>query len=142
MIRKYLTGFKSFSRNAYVPKLEVGKSLAFTDFHLTKPYLQEDIRDSGVIPFFTDEMDYNPGRILEIYLERLHPGNGNMFQTPCVPSKKWDIHRRSCNVWFVNQNLGKNQVGPLLKELCNVVGVPPLSNHSIRYELAYMSSTG
>jgi hypothetical protein len=44
--------------------------------------IQEDLEKSGVIPFYEDEHGFNPGRLLEVFLQRLHPENGFFFQRP------------------------------------------------------------
>ena len=94
------------------------------------------MKDAGYIPFFEDDLGYNPGRLLEVYISHLHPTNERLFQLvkTTAKNKSFDIHRKSCDVWFDNSPIGKMQVGTLLKSLCDVVGVPPLTNQSIRYD--------
>ena len=51
----------------------------------------EDISNSGIILFDTDEYGYNPGELMEIYLNMLNPEQTALFQRVRVPSKKFNI---------------------------------------------------
>ena len=52
----------------------------------------EDIENSGVILFSTDQYGYNPGELLEYYLSKLHPVKDSLFQRHRRPSKRFSLH--------------------------------------------------
>ena len=39
-----------------------------------------EIEFCGVVPFHTDEHGFNPGKLMEFYLSRLHPENRVVIQ--------------------------------------------------------------
>ena len=96
---------------------------------------QEDLKNSGLIPFYEDpDYGYNPGRLFELYLERLNPHNDRLFQRPCEVrkgKKGFRLHSLP-KVWFENKAIGKNKIGDLLPNLCKAVGVPVVPNKCIR----------
>ena len=96
--------------------------------------LQEDITCSGLIPFNADDYGFDPGRLLELYMDKLHPENEHLFQKALLINRKFSLHDPSSTrkPWFSNQNIGKNRIGKLLPTLCETVGLPVLQNHSIR----------
>ena len=55
----------------------------------------EDLANSGIILFDTDEFGYNPGEIMEIYLNMLHPEQMALFQRCRQPSKKFILRTAS-----------------------------------------------
>ena len=52
----------------------------------------EDISNSGVILFCTDEYGFNPGTLMEYYLSKLCPTNESLFQRHRKPSKAFSLH--------------------------------------------------
>ena len=52
----------------------------------------EDIENSGVILFTTDQYGYNPGELMEYYLNKLHPVKESLFQRHRRPSKRFSLH--------------------------------------------------
>ena len=55
----------------------------------------EDLSNSGIILFDSDEFGYNPGELMEIYLGKLHPENPALFQRGRKISKKFGLHTAS-----------------------------------------------
>ena len=55
----------------------------------------EDLSNSGIILFHTDEFGYNPGEIMEIYLSMLHPDHAALFQRVRLPTKKFTLRTSS-----------------------------------------------
>ena len=56
----------------------------------------EDLENSGIILFDTDQYGYNPGELMEFYLSKLHPDNSALFQQPRLISKKrFNLHTAS-----------------------------------------------
>ena len=52
----------------------------------------EDVSNSGVILFSTDQYGYNPGELMEYYLSKLHATNQSLFQRHKRPSKAFSLH--------------------------------------------------
>ena len=52
----------------------------------------EDISNSGIILFDTDEYGYNPGELMEFYLSKLHPKNPALFPRQRMISKRFNLH--------------------------------------------------
>ena len=55
----------------------------------------EDLSNSGIILFDTDEYGYNPGELMEIYLSMLHPEQMALFQRVRQPTKKFTLRTAS-----------------------------------------------
>ena len=55
----------------------------------------EDLSNTGIILFNTDEFGYNPGELMEFYLSKLHPENPALFQRCKWISKKFTLHSAS-----------------------------------------------
>lgn len=95
-------------------------------------FLQENVADAGIIPFYEDEYGYNPGLILDLYLAVTCDENPRFFQRIRRPSNKWDLHSYSSLVWFEKHPCGKHKIEEFLKTICKLAGVDQLSNHSLR----------
>ena len=52
----------------------------------------EDITNSGIILFDTDEFGYNPGQLMDFYLSKLHPNNPALFPRQRVISNRFNLH--------------------------------------------------
>ena len=52
----------------------------------------EDLSNTGIILFETDEFGYNPGELMEFYLNKLHPKNPALFQRVRWISKKFTLN--------------------------------------------------
>ena len=90
----------------------------------------ENLEDCGIIPCVSNNGGFNPGRILEIYLEFLHPENPFLFQRPRRPGKNFNIDTDS--QLFEPTKVGRNLVSPMMKNLCKLLDLPAYTNHSIR----------
>ena len=124
-------------KDCYIKKHDDGLKITYfekTRGEATKNHLKdvENVSLSGIIPFHTDEFGYNPGQLFGYYLATLNPQNENLFQRPLVPSKNFDIHKKSAKIWFANSNVGKNTISDLLPNLCKILELPLLTNHCIR----------
>ena len=64
----------------------------------------EDLTNSGLIPFCANEFGFNPGALLETYLEVLHPEYEFMFQRPRRAGKNFNIN--TAKVLFEDSKLG------------------------------------
>ena len=93
------------------------QNLAYLIFHsllilVSFCMIQENVKKSGVIPFEHEvETNYNPGLLLEMYLNTLNPANDRLFQRPTQISKRFNLHDTKEKVWFGLQPIGKGQVG-------------------------------
>lgn len=92
----------------------------------------ENLENSGIIPFGEDEHGFNPGRLMELYLETLNYNNEHLFQRSKRKGKTFNLHDFDNQVLFEVTHLGENKIGTLMKTLCELVGEAVMTNHSIR----------
>ena len=93
----------------------------------------ERLDGTGIINDFTDPATgLNCLRFYELYLAHLNPNNNRLFQKPYRAAKKFDIHDFERTFLFENQPIGQNQIIQMLATLTEILGVPRLTNHSIR----------
>ena len=95
---------------------------------------------AGVIPFMNFTKDYNPGKLLEVYLSlcpeagTIEGRQGGFLFSKCrAQSSSFHIHDADEKFLFQpNQKVGKDTVALMLKTLCAAVGQPPCTNHQVR----------
>ena len=94
-----------------------------------------DIEFCGVIPFHSDSHGFNPGKLMDFYLSRLHPENRSLFQKHVMVGKKFDLHESQSDhvPWYTNVPTGKNSISLTLPSLCKLAGVPVFQNRNVRY---------
>ena len=82
---------KAWDENTQKFRYEKARGEASKNHHTDS----EDLSNSGIILFDTDEFGYNPGELMEFYLGKLHPANPALFQRPRIVSKKFNLHAAS-----------------------------------------------
>ena len=93
-----------------------------------------DVEFCGMIPFHTDEHGFDPGRIMDWYLAKLHPENRSLFQMSHKIGKKLDLHEPSSDdvPWFANIGTGgRHWQGTAIPSICKIAGVPVLHNRYV-----------
>jgi hypothetical protein len=110
-VRRGREGLCEIRKDAYEKQ-----SNSVTGFHFYQKVLgessknhqddKENLEKSGIIPFYQDEQGFNPGRLLEVFLKRLHPENAFLFQRPVVVSPKFKICQ---DIWYTKAKIGKNK---------------------------------
>ena len=89
------------------------------------------LSNSGVIPFCANEFGFNPGALLETYLEALHPEYEFMFQRPRRAGKNFNIN--TAKVLFEDSKLGKNTTPLCMPKTCKLLDLPRrYTNHCVR----------
>lgn len=140
-IRRGREGLCKMTKDTYVKKFNDNLNMHYylkTRGELSKNHQadSEDLQNAGIIPFFEDgeTHGYNPGRLMEFYLETLHENCNRLFQRPNEIRFKFDIHKplNKSKGWFTNAPVGKHKIEKLLPNLCKIAGAPHLANHSIR----------
>jgi hypothetical protein len=93
----------------------------------------EEIENAGIIPYQMDpKAQLNPGLFYELYLGLLNSNCPRLFQRARRSSETFNIHSLDVNCLFDNSPLGEHTIDKMLPTLCEVLGKPKYTNHSIR----------
>ena len=93
----------------------------------------ETVENAGIIPYQMDSnAKLNPGLFFELYLGLLNSNCPRLFQRPRKPSKTFDIHSLDATFLYDKAPLGEHTIDKMLPILCEVLGKPKYTNHSIR----------
>lgn len=93
----------------------------------------ENLKQAGIIHFSQSAHGFNPGKTYEFYLNSLHEDNVYLFQRPRRPSKEFDLHDPSTITLFEPKaKLGVNTLAQTMPQLCTILGLPRMTNHSLR----------
>ena len=125
----------AMSKNVYLKRYDPSTKRQWFERRDDGEYF--DLKKTGIIPFHTDQFGFNPGKLMDNYLAKLHPENGALFQKTRPICKKFGLHRpKSMHVpwtpWYVTQRVGKNMICTIIPSLCKIAGVPELDDASIR----------
>ena len=94
----------------------------------------ENPEDFGIIPNL--EMPgskFNPARFYQFYMKSRNPNQMRLFQRAQRVSASWfDIDNFDIKVLFEEGQIGENQIKTMLKTLCEILGQPKFTNHSLR----------
>ena len=103
-------------KNAYQKRTEPHWSKPNTKMQWFERRDASGIMQAGIIPFHTDQYGFNPGKLIEIYLSRLHPANERLLQRPMPISSKFGLHRPKSKLapWYYTHPVGKNMICTLI----------------------------
>ena len=74
----------------------------------------------------------NPGLFFELYLGLLNSNCSRLFQRARRPGQNFNIHTLDENCLYENAAIGEHPIEKMLPTLCEVLGKPKYTNHSIR----------
>ena len=125
-----MEGIRSLNRNSFRFGIDdTGHTyveMAYNEIEKKKQGDERNIKEKQA-RMYAEDGDDCPVRSLKLLLEKLHPDCDALFQYPKATVRKSD------NVWFNRQPIGKNSICNFMKRISEAAGLSrPYTNHCIR----------
>ena len=93
----------------------------------------EDAEDFGIIPDMEIAgINFNPAKLYNFYMAARNPKEPRLHQRAQRTAAWFDLDNFEQTVLYEDSPLGKHKIGVMLKTLCQIVGKPKYTNHSLR----------